>query len=74
MLVGRKYEIDIVGLGDNKIIFWECKYINEKVGIDVYEKLLERSNLLPSEKSYYYIFSKNGFKNNLLELEKTIGI
>ena len=65
-------EIDIVGLGDDVVLFAECKYTNEKLGIDVYEKLVERSSLIPSKKSYYYIFSKNGFKNSLLNLEKNI--
>jgi len=46
--------------------------LTKKLGIDVYEKLVERSSLIPSKKLYYYIFSKNGFKNSLLNLEKNI--
>ncbi|PHS36140.1 MAG: ATPase [Alkaliphilus sp.] len=68
----RQEEIDIVGLGDGEVLLAECKYTSEKLGIEVYEKLVERANLLTRGKSYYYIFSKSGFKDNLLDLEKTI--
>ncbi|MEA1975829.1 MAG: DUF234 domain-containing protein, partial [Bacillota bacterium] len=66
----REEEIDIVGLGEEDILFAECKYTNEKIGIDVYEKLKERSHLILCENPYYYLFSKNGFKENLIEIEK----
>ncbi len=65
----RQEEIDIVGLGEDDILFAECKYTNDKIGIDVYEKLKERSHLISCENSYYYLFSKNGFTENLIELE-----
>ncbi|BEP28240.1 ATP-binding protein [Helicovermis profundi] len=68
----KQEEIDIVGFGEDKTLFAECKYTNEKVGISIYEKLVERSNLINSKDSYYYIFSKNGFNESLLKLEKNI--
>ncbi len=66
----RQEEIDIVGLGDDHMLFAECKYTSKKIGIGVYEKLVERAALLQNEKSYYYLFSKNGFDDKLTALEK----
>lgn len=64
----KQEEIDIVGLSENKCIYCECKYRNEKLGIKVYEKLVERSNLIPKEKMYYYLFSKVGFTKELQQI------
>ncbi|MGV8146072.1 MAG: ATP-binding protein [Alkaliphilus sp.] len=68
----KQEEIDIVGLGDGEVLFAECKYTNEKLGINVFEMLKERAGLIPSEKCHYYIFSKKGFRSSLLNLEKTM--
>jgi AAA+ ATPase superfamily predicted ATPase len=68
----RQEEIDIVCLGEEEILLAECKFTKEKIGLEVYETLLERGHLLPEGKKNYYIFSKNGFKKNLLELETTM--
>lgn len=64
----RQEEIDIVGMSQNECIYGECKYCNELVGIKIYEKLVERSYLIPKEKRYYYLFSKSGFTKELIEL------
>ena len=66
----RQEEIDIVGLSENKGIYCECKYSNEKLGIAVYNKLVERSDLINKNEKYYYLFSKSGFTPELKELEK----
>jgi len=59
-------EIDIVCVSKNKAILCECKWRNEKVGIDVLDKLKRRMELLPNiNEVYYYIFSKSGFKKSL---------
>ncbi|MCH4889272.1 ATP-binding protein [Acidaminobacter sp. JC074] len=60
-------EIDIIGLGDDGMIFCECKYKSEKVDLSVLNKLIERSRLIPTDKRVYYIFSKSGFTDQLLE-------
>ncbi|MCH4887093.1 ATP-binding protein [Acidaminobacter sp. JC074] len=65
-------EIDIVGLSKDSGIYCECKFKNEKVGIKVYEKLIERSLLINRENKYYYIFSKSGFTKELLKLEEQV--
>lgn len=66
----QQEEIDIVGLGSEGGIFCECKYRNELVGIGVLNKLIERSMLLQCDQRYYYIFSKIGFSEQLIEVKK----
>ena len=65
----RQEEIDIVAANEDSAIFCECKYTNDKVGMDVYNLLRERSELLNYKNKYYYIFSKSGFTDELLELK-----
>ena len=69
-ILKKQEEIDIVGLSNNAAIYCECKYKNEKIGLDIYNKLVERSMLIPKDNKYYYIFSKVGFTTALLELAK----
>lgn len=67
----RQEEIDIVCSSKNRAILCECKWRNEKAGLEVLEALKRRSELLPNIKDiYYYIFSKSGFKYELEEEAK----
>ena len=67
-------EIDIVGLGDNEIIFGECKWISKKVGLSVLLSLKEKSKSVKwnnsSRKEYFILFSKEGFSDDLINLSK----
>lgn len=69
-------EIDIVGINsfENSIIFGECKFWDKKVGISVFNKLKEKSSkvktLNSNRREYFMIFSKIGFSDELLEIEK----
>lgn len=67
-------EIDIVGLGDNEIIFGECKWSNKKVGLSVLLSLKEKSKSAKwnnsSRKEYFILFSKEGFSDDLISLSK----
>lgn len=70
-------EIDIVALdkeGDH-IIFGECKYRTGKVGADVLRELEVKSEQVAWKKgirkSYFILFSINGFTDELTELSKT---
>ena len=61
-------EIDIVSFtNDNKNAFFaECKWKNEKVGINVLKELIRKSELLPQfQNKFYGIFSKSGFTQEL---------
>ena len=66
----KEEEIDIVGIDKNNGLYVECKYRNEKVGMKTYVKLVERSELVPREKRYYYLFSKVGFSNELIKISE----
>lgn len=67
-------EIDIVALDStgNDIIFGECKYWVNKVGIDVLKSLEEKGKSVEwkknNRKNWYIIFSINGFTDDLIEL------
>ena len=61
----REEEIDILGLDDNNQLFCECKWTNKLVDVDVFNALVEKSQLLSGKN----IFSsanldllKNSFK------------
>lgn len=64
----KEEEIDIVAISENKSIYCECKYRNEKIGTKIYEQLVERSHMIPKESMYYYLFSKSGFTEELKKL------
>lgn len=60
-------EIDIIAFFENKAAFCECKWRKEPVGIEVQQTLFQRAKLFPQfSEIYYYIFSKNGFTQELL--------
>lgn len=67
----RQEEIDIVaqGLDDGaatkRMLFCECKWRNDLVGMGELELLRHRATLLRSEEQYYCLFSKSGFDQPL---------
>ena len=67
----RQEEIDILAFFEDKAAFGECKWKKEPVGIEVLNDLMRKAALFPqfSEK-YYYIFSKNGFTEELSDYVK----
>jgi hypothetical protein len=68
----KNEEIDVVGVGENFLLVGECKYSNKKVGIDILEQLEAKSKKielnLPIKN--YLLFSKSGFTQDLLKIEK----
>lgn len=70
----QQIQIDIVANSaenDKEFIVGSCKYKNEPVGVDEYEKLKEYAQVFNSRgKFHYYIFSKSGFTQNLKALEE----
>ncbi len=67
----KKEEIDIVAFDDKKnVIFGECKWKNEKVGIKELEALRVKSFMsgLSNNNSIYFLFSKSGFDDNLIKI------
>lgn len=66
----QEEEIDVMALSDDGVIFGECKYKNEKTGLQELEKLTEKANMFKDKNKYYYIFSKSGFKKSLIDYAK----
>ena len=66
----REEEIDICGLSDDKAIYAECKYRNEKLGIDVIHDLVRKSQLLERNEKFYYLFSKSGFTKEAMDYSR----
>lgn len=70
-------EIDIVALDStgNDIIFGECKYWKDKVGIDVLSDLEEKAKVVEwkqkNRHEWYILFSINGFTDDLENLAET---
>lgn len=58
----RQEEIDIVGLDSHneKYLFAECKWRNQKTDIKVLERLIDRASLFPQDRELY-VFSKAPF-------------
>ena len=69
----KEVQIDIVGTSadSDEYIIGSCKYKNEKIGIDELELLRHYAAVFGKGSRYYfYIFSKGGFTDGLLELGK----
>ena len=64
----REEEIDFIAYSGKKAVFGECKWRSMKIGENVLEDLMRKSELLPafSEKQYA-LFSKAGFTDTLLK-------
>lgn len=78
--VGRYWdktqEIDVVALDPqgNNIVFGECKYWKNPVGINIFKQLEEKANQVPwrqeERKNWFILFSINGFTDELKALAK----
>jgi len=70
----REEEIDILAFDDCGAVFGECKFKNTKTGIDSLENLKRKSALFNKyTNKYYYLFSKNGFTEQLKKLAEGNG-
>ena len=61
----REVEIDYVGFGSNVTVLGVAKWRNELLSESVYNDLVEKGRLLHGEK-IYYLFSKSGFTDPLI--------
>jgi AAA+ ATPase superfamily predicted ATPase len=69
----KQTEIDIVGFDkDNNFIFGECKWRNESISMQVLENLIAKTeeHFKKVSAKNYYLFSKSGFSDELLEYSK----
>ena len=68
----KSEEIDIVFSNKSEILVGECKWQNTPIGKEVLFTLEERSNLIKCNRNIcFYLFSKSGFKKDLIEFAKT---
>lgn len=64
----QEIEIDILAYEDpDNALFGECKWTNEKVGVDVLETLIDRTRLFHYQNNHLYLFAKRGFTSGCLE-------
>ena len=70
----KNEEIDIIVIGENEILFGECKYWNNIAGVNVFKELIEKSEKVKVQdknlKKFYAICSKKGFSRKLIKLSK----
>lgn len=70
----KNTEIDLVALGEDEILFGECKWSNKHIGISILKKLKEKGKLVSwrnnTRKDFYILFSKSGFSKELIELAR----
>lgn len=69
----KEVQIDLVAtpVEGNEYLVGSCKYRNEKIGVDELELLRRYASVFKEGgKFHYYIFSKGGFTEALLDLEK----
>ena len=68
----KQIQIDIVGtpVQGNDYIIGSCKYRNEKIGVDELNLIKDYASILGKGNNYhYYIFSKGGFTDGLLQAQ-----
>ena len=66
-------QIDIVGtpVEGKEYIIGSCKYLNEKIGVDELELIRDYASVFGKGNNYhYYIFSKGGFTDGLLQAQE----
>ncbi len=66
----KNNEIDIVGFDDkNHYLLGECKWRNEQMKLSVFRSLEQKGETFAGQK-IYYLFSKSGFSDGLIEEAK----
>ncbi len=68
----KQVQIDIVGtpVEGHEYIIGSCKYRSEKIGLDELELLRHYASVFGKwDKYHYFIFSKGGFTNGLLDAQ-----
>ena len=69
----KQIQIDIIGtpVEGRDYIIGSCKYRNEKIGVDELELIRDYAAVFGKGNNYYYyIFSKGGFTDGLLQAQE----
>ena len=71
--LGRSIELDGlangIGKAKNRLLVIECKYRNKPLSLNVLDHLKESLTIFPYEYYDIYLFSKNGFNEELASLD-----
>lgn len=71
--LGRSIELDGlangIGKAKNRLLVIECKYRNKPLSLNVLDHLKESLTIFPYEYYDIYLFSKNGFNEELVSLD-----
>lgn len=68
--LSRSIEIDGLSNDNKRLIVLECKYRNTKFNLDMFNHLQESASIFPSKYTReYYLFSKSGFTNDLINIQ-----
>lgn len=70
----REVEIDVMGTdSNNRALFGECKWTNDRVDAEVLETLHQKSLLFPHYNAELYLFAKTGFTEGCRKRGKELG-
>ncbi|MCR0410196.1 ATP-binding protein [[Clostridium] innocuum] len=62
----REEEIDLCAMNQDALLIGECKWTTKQVTIKVLHDLQERGKLFQQKHKFYYLFSKNGFHEDVM--------
>ncbi|WP_328596769.1 ATP-binding protein [Bullifex porci] len=63
----KQIEIDMMSTHNDKALFGECKWTNDKVDIDILDNLIDKCSQFDYKSKTWYLFSKSGFEESLIE-------
>ena len=63
----QKKQIDMMSTHNEKALFGECKWTNDKVDISILDNLIDKCSQFDYKSKTWYLFSKSGFEENLIE-------
>ena len=68
----KNTEIDILALGENSILYGECKWSKKHIGLSVLYELKEKTKAVNKNtgNEYFALFSKSGFSEDLISLSE----
>lgn len=63
----RAEEIDICAMNQENLLIGECKWTSKEVSMQVLQDLIEQGTIFNQKNKFYYLFSKNGFHQAVLD-------
>ena len=69
----KQCEIDMLSTSGYKALFGECKWNDERVGNSILDTLIKRCEQFDYKEKYFYLFSKSGFTDELIERAQVEG-